>query len=164
MGYVYGDSTPFPYELDFIALVRQVVQCGVRLLQAQVNVDEAIGRRTAAEQTRTSESARLDRIREAVRLSMQPYVPGPERQVRVATRVVESAKFVVDGELTAIDATCTDETARATKEIEQARREVFGALESFLRTNDVPGTEVALRLYSNDDAYSGQVTVTTPFG
>jgi hypothetical protein len=164
MAFVYGDSTPFPYELDFIALVRQVVQCGVRLLQAQANVDDALARRSAAEQTRTAERARLDRLSEAVRLSMQPYMSGPERQMRVASRVVESAKFVVDGELSTIDATASDEGARATKEIEGARREVFVALESFLRTNDVPGTEVALRLYADEESYAGQVTVSTPFG
>lgn len=164
MGYVYGDSTPFPYDLDFIALVRQVVQCGVRLMQAQVAIDEAIGRRTSAEQTRVAERARLDRLSEAIRQSMQSYTAGPERQVRVANRVVESGKFVIEGEMSAIDAACADETARANASIDSARRDVFTALESFLRTNDVPGTEVALRLYAQDESYAGQVTVTTPFG
>ncbi|GAC1356965.1 MAG: hypothetical protein NVSMB47_10230 [Polyangiales bacterium] len=164
MGFVYGDSSPFPYELDYIALVRKVVQCGARLLHAQTSIDEAQRRRSTSEQSRLSERARLDRITEAVRQAMQPYGTGPERQVRVAGRVVDSARFVVDGELTAIESGHGDEIRRAEADVQQARRDVFDAIEGFLRSHDVPGTEVGLRLFAEDEAYAGQVTVTAPFG
>ena len=35
MSHVYGDSTPFPYDVDYIDLSRLAVDCAVQLLSAQ---------------------------------------------------------------------------------------------------------------------------------
>ena len=41
MGHVYGDSTPFPYDVNFIEQIRRLVECGVELMRAQHEVGEA---------------------------------------------------------------------------------------------------------------------------
>ena len=165
MAYVYGDSTPFPYDVDFIELIRAVVQCGATLLASQQAITQSTARIAAADQTRKSERARMDRISEAVRQSMGAYVSsGPERQTRAAARIVDTARGVVEGELASIESTAEAEFARHRGAIESARGDGFRALEAFLRKHDVPGSEVALRLAAGAEAYAADAVVTTPFG
>lgn len=165
MGYVYGDSTPFPYDIDFIELIRNAVHCGVQLLGAQQTIVTATERIAATEHTRTADRARMDRVSEAVRQSMSAYVGGgPERQVRVAQRVLEASRGAIEQEIGSIEAFASEEVNRARATMNDARMSTFRALESFIRRNDMPGTEVALRLYPEDETYAGRTTVTTPFG
>lgn len=164
MGYVYGDSTPFPYDIDFIELLRHAVTCGVTLLDAHQSIVHAGDRMAAAELARQADRARLDRVSEAVRQALSAYVVGPERQVLVAARIMDGARGILDEETTAIESHAASESRRAHQATEQARLSAHRALESFLRRSDVPGTEVALRLYPDADAYAGRTTVTTPFG
>lgn len=164
MGYVYGDSSPFPYDIDFIELLRHAVGCSVTLLDAHQSIVNAGERSGAAELARQADRARLDRVAEAVRQSLGAYVVGPERQVLVAARIMDSARGVIDEEVSAIESHAASEARRARQAVDQARLSGHRALEAFLRRNDVPGTEVALRLYPDADAYAGRTTVTTPFG
>ena len=55
MGHVFGDSTPFPYDVNFIELIRHAVECGVELCKAQHNIASAADRRASVDQLRRAE-------------------------------------------------------------------------------------------------------------
>src|SRR5438477_1092285 len=55
---VYGDSTPFPHEGNFIETIRHAVDCGVALLGAQHVIQRAIARAHEIDQARSLERAR----------------------------------------------------------------------------------------------------------
>ena len=59
MGHVYGDSTPFPYDVNFIEQIRKTVECGVALVQAQDAIRESAARADNAEAQRKSEQERV---------------------------------------------------------------------------------------------------------
>ena len=48
MARVYGDSTPFPHDIDYIHMLRDGVDCAVRLLAAQHSIRVAEDRMTAS--------------------------------------------------------------------------------------------------------------------
>lgn len=164
MGRLYGDSSPFPWDVDYLELVRAAVRCGVGLLVAQQAIDEASAKIAAAEQTRASEKGRLDRISEALRQTMLRFENGPEREARVAARVKESARSAVEEELAGVLGVAEAELAARRAEIDRAREAALRALEEFLRHHLVPGSETRVLLRADGEAYAGEATLTTPFG
>ena len=54
--------------------------------------------------------------------------------------------------------------ARARHTAEEARAQAQRALETFLLHHDLPGSEVGLRLTAEEERYSAQAQVATPFG
>ena len=69
MGHVYGDSTPFPYDVNFIELLRHAVECGVMLMAAQHSIATAVDRSGNFDQLRKQERARMDAMSDAIRSS-----------------------------------------------------------------------------------------------
>ena len=66
MSRVYGDSTPFPHDLDYIHMLRDGVDCAVRLLSAQHSIRVAEERAAAAERVKRSEVSELNALFERV--------------------------------------------------------------------------------------------------
>ena len=54
MSRVYGDSTPFPYDIDYIDLLKQAIDCSVQLLSAQQSINVAAERFQNLERTQQS--------------------------------------------------------------------------------------------------------------
>jgi hypothetical protein len=165
MGHVYGDSTPFPYDVNFIEQIRQTVDCGVALVSAHNAMHDAGEQNVSAEQLRKNERTRLAAMADALKLTMTAFMSSnSERTARGAQRILDGARQVIDGELNALDNHVTGTQSSGSHAIEQARNAVYRAMEAFTLANDLPNTEVSLRLLAGEEAYSGQAVVVTPFG
>ena len=104
MGHVYGDSTPFPYDVNFIELIRGAVDCGVVLLGSQHAISLAADQSGNIEQVRKQEHSRLDAMSDAVKLTLTAFLSSSsERMVRTATRILETARGVIESEITEME-------------------------------------------------------------
>jgi hypothetical protein len=165
MGHVYGDSTPFPYDVNFVELIRHAVECGVALLAAQHNIATAVDRSGNFDQLRKQERARLDAMSDAMKLTMTAFMSShSERMVRTAQRVLETARSVIEHELASLEGQANGELSNTRATVERAREQSFRAVEAFILRHDMPNTVVGIRLLAGDESYSGQALVTTPFG
>ncbi len=165
MGHVFGDSTPFPYDVNFIEQIRQAVDCGVGLMAAQHEIKGARERTVTVETLRTAERGRINALADALKLTMTAFMSSSsERISRAATRVLDGARGVIEGELHGLDGHVLDTQAHARSTVERAKDAVYRALEGFTLTQDLPNTEISMRLLAGEEAYSGQVVVKTPFG
>src|SRR6185436_15676006 len=77
---------------------------------------------------------------------------------------LDSARSILDAELTGLDNQVVDTQQHGKHAIERSREETYRAMEAFALNHDLPNTEVSLRLLAADEVYSGQVVVQTPFG
>lgn len=164
MGRLYGDSTPFPFDTDYLELVRGAVTCSVKLLLAQHTIDEARAAMAAAEAARTAERARLDRVGETVRKALLMFEGVHEREARVAERTRAAARAAIDEETAQIEAGLLAEQSRRRADIERAREGARNALEAFLRAQTLPGDDVSLVLRAEGESHAGEVTLSTTFG
>lgn len=165
MGHVYGDSTPFPFDVNFIELIRQAVECGCALLAAQHEIVNAVDRSGSFEQMRKAERARLDAMADAVKLTMTAFTSSKsERMVRTASRILESSRAVIEGELAQLEGMANGQITSTRATVDHAREATFRAIEGFVLRHDLPHTAIGLRLLAGEEYYSGQVLVTTPFG
>jgi hypothetical protein len=117
------------------------------------------------EALRKTERARMTAMSDALKLTMTAFSSSAaERVARCATRVLDSARAIIDGELAGLDGHVTDTQSQGRSNIERAKDMAYRALEAFALNHDLPNTDVSLRLLAAEEVYSGQVIVQTPFG
>jgi hypothetical protein len=165
MGHVYGDSTPFPYDINFVELIRHAVECCVTLMTAQHNIASAVDRSGNFDQLRKQERARMDAMSDAVKLTMTAFMSShSERMVRTASRVLEASRSVIESELAMLEGQANGEISNTRATVDRSRELSFRAVEGFVLRHDLPNTSVGLRLLAGEESYSGQALVATPFG
>jgi hypothetical protein len=166
MSYVYGDSTPFPYDLDYIELYRHAVDCAVQLFSAQHSISTALARADLAGEARGTEVVRLSAMADSVKDALSKFLSTDSAQTeRIAGRILECVKSTAHDELTALERQAADEMAQARNIMSRSGEAAQRALEAFLLRHDLPGTQLALTWSSaGEQSYTGQVAVKTPFG
>jgi hypothetical protein len=163
--YVYGDSTPFPYAVDFVAIVRGVVGCAVSLLQAQHLIDCRRIDMGEARARVTRLGAELDALSRAVRstaLAADGTRLGETRAV--AERIAATAQIAVDLEAKHAQEQVDGVVARAETDILAARLQAADAVGQLLARHDLPGGSYGFRLFASWGRYAAEVLVTLPCG
>jgi len=164
MSRVYGDSTPFPHDLDYIHMLRDGIDCTVRLLSAQHSIHAALERARGSERSRETELLELNGLFEGVQAAVsQAISDGMDRTVRTAAQIVAGARSMIDSASADLDAQVVAETAQARHIVEKARETVLHAVEHFLERHAPPRSRFALQVLASAEANAGQVTVTTPY-
>ncbi|HEX8796125.1 MAG TPA: hypothetical protein VF765_34480 [Polyangiaceae bacterium] len=165
--YVYGDSTPFELGVDFVAVIRAVVTCGVALMKAQHAVDCARARVAEAEEHVSSTRQDLGLMADAVETALTLGGAGAPRKpyVRdVAHRLTTMARGTVSVEVRKAQTQLEATIVRADKTIVDARKSASAALGELLAKHDLPGSATGLRLFANGDHYGAEAIVTLPGG
>lgn len=166
MSYLYGDSTTFPYDVDYIDLSRHGVECAMQLLSAQHAILSALAREEAQSQGRNVDRARLIGMAEAVENALTPFLNAESEQlVRAAARALQAAKTALDDERAEGDRRANESATHAQHVIQRASESAHRALETFLSRHDVPETELGLTLScAGEQGYGGEVAIRSPFG
>ncbi|HEU4582701.1 MAG TPA: hypothetical protein VFS67_30800 [Polyangiaceae bacterium] len=166
MSYLYGDSTTFPYDVDYIELSRHGVECAMQLLSAQHAIASALAREEAQSQARNLDRTRLSNLAEAVESALAPFLNAEsELVVRAAARALQSTKTALEDERAEADRRANDGATHAQHVIQRASESAHRALETFLSRHDVPETELGLTLSCNgEQGYSGEIAIRSPFG
>jgi hypothetical protein len=165
MSRVYGDSTPFPYDIDYIELLRQALDCAVQLLSAQQSINVAAERFGSIELGQRNSRSQLGNVGDAVAVAMAHFqATGDERVARVATMIAERAAHSVEEAQRGFDEELNSLAAQTRTIVERARETAFRGVEQLLRVHDIPGSMLNLKLTALPESYSGKVGVRTPFG
>ncbi len=166
MSHVYGDSTSFPYDVDYIELSRHAVDCAVQLFSAQHAIATTLERAEGHAQARSAELARISAMSRAVETALQPFAGSDVGQSeRILQRMLECVQSTVSSELAAVENRAAEQTAQTNHIISRSGESAQRALEGFLIRHDLPGTELGLEWSSSGEQnYSAQVSIRTPFG
>jgi hypothetical protein len=163
MAQLYGDATPFPYEGDFLDLVRSAVNCSVGILTAEATLSGVQARAQAAREAGDKDERVLQAIGAALQSAIQQFdSDGSERAQRFATRVSDLTQGVLKEEMVSLQSATTEAT-ETRNAVEAFRQKVTKALEGLILRHDLPGSEVALALHARNDGYAAEATVTTSF-
>lgn len=164
MSRVYGDSTPFPHDLDYIHMMRDSIDCAVRLLSAQQAIRAAVERAQASERSREREVIELNALFERVQAAVAPSITeGLDRTVRTAAQFVAGARGMVDVATADLDAQVGAENAQVRHIMDKARETVVHAVEHFLERHAPPRSRYGMQVLAGAESNAGQVTITTPY-
>lgn len=164
MPHVYGDSTPFPYDIDCIELLRHSVDCCVQLLSAEHAIQLTRERSRHLARAQESEKAELGAIWDAVKGALTSSGVSSERTARSMTRVRDSARAALDDEIATLEREAQKDATQERAIIDRAIETTCRAIETLLLKHDVPETALGLRLTAGEEQYSAEVTLQTPFG
>ena len=166
MPHVYGDSTPFPYDVDYIDLSRLAVECAVQLMSAQHSIATSLERAEALGRERRAEAERINAMARAAAGAVAPFLQGGGAATeRIARRLLECVESTAAAEVATLDQQSSDESSHIRQIVTRSGESAHRALEGFLLRHDLPGTLLCLAWSSaGDQSYSANVTVKTPFG
>lgn len=165
MTHVYGDSTPFPYDVDYIDLSRLAVDCAVQLISAQHAIATALERGESLGQARRSEVARINAMAQSVESGLSPFVSAGSGADRIAQRMLECVQSTASAELATLEHEAAEEASHIRNIVGRSGESAQRALEGFLLRHDLPGTELSLSWSAaGEQSYASTVSVKTPFG
>jgi hypothetical protein len=162
--YVYGDSTPFPQGVDFIATTRAVVSCAVALMKAQHGIDCARARVAEAQEHLLTLHADLAAVADAVESAVALGGPRKPLVQEVGKRMVTMARGAVTSEVRRAQAVLDAAVVRADKTIVEARKAAALAFGDLLARHDLPGATVGFRIFATGERYGAEVVVSLPRG
>ena len=163
--YLYGDGTPFPYEVDFVETIGRAVECGIAIMRAQDSMTRAVNAAADVERACGSERTNLQALADGMsRVLVAAQATYSDRVTRATSSIVATSRKTIDQELEALEKQRAVELKDAGIKLKDARVEAARALETFLAKHDLPGSEVCLRLTLQDEDYRAEALVLTPFG
>jgi hypothetical protein len=166
MSHVFGDSTPFPYDVDYIDLSRHAVDCAVQLMSAQHAISTSLERAETLGQERRVEVGRINAMAHAVETSLEPFLKSNSSGAdRLGQRMLECVKGTASSELATLEHQAAEEASHIRNIVTRSGESAQRSLEGFLLRHDLPGTELSLSWSSaGEQSYAATVTVKTPFG
>lgn len=166
MSHVFGDSTPFPYDVDYIDLSRHAVDCAVQLMSAQHAIATSLERAETLGQDRRVEVDRINAMAQAIETALEPYVKASSSVAdRLGQRMLECVKGTASAELATLEHQAAEEASHIRNIVTRSGESAQRSLEGFLLRHDLPGTELSLSWSSaGEQSYAATVTVKTPFG
>jgi hypothetical protein len=166
VSFLYGDSTKFPHDIDYIELTRNAVDCAVQLLSAQHAIAAALAREETQNQTRNVERARLLAMSEAMENAFAPFLSREsEHTAQAAARALKVAKTSLEEARADEERRATEAAAHAQQVLQRAGESAHRALEAFLVRYDLPETELGLTLScAGEQGYAGEIAIRCPFG
>lgn len=163
--YVYGDSTPFELGVDFVAVIRAVVTCGVALMKAQHAIDCARARVSESEEHVSSTRQDLGLMADAVETALTFGGAPRKAHVRdVALRLTTMTRGTVSVEVRKAQTQLEATIVRADKTIVDARKAASAALGELLAKHDLPGSSTGIRLFADGERYGAEAVVSLPGG
>lgn len=164
--YVYGDSTPFELGVDFVAVIRAVVACGVALMKAQHAIDCARARVSEAEEHVSATRQDLGLMADAIETALTLGGGAPRKSYArdVAHRLTTMARGTVSVEVRKAQTQLEATIGRADKTIVDARKSAATALGELLAKHDLPGSTTGLRFFADGEHYGAEAIVALPGG
>jgi hypothetical protein len=163
--YLYGDGSPFPYETDFVETIGRAVECGIALMRSQDSITRAVNAAADVERACGSERTNLQALADGMsRVLVAAQTSYSDRVARATAGIVATSRKTIDQELEALEKQRELELRDTATKLKDARVEAARALETFLGKEDLPGSEVCLRLTLHDEEYRAEALVLTPFG
>lgn len=146
-------------------MLRDGVDCAVRLLSAQHSIRVAEERAESAERAMRTEVTELNALFERVQSVVVGSMPeGMEVAARASTQIAAGARAVVDGAIRELESRVGSEVGQSGHIVDKAREASATALEQFLERHTPPDSRLCLQLTANPEAYVGHVTLITTYG
>jgi Tfp pilus assembly protein PilN len=166
-GYLYGDSSTSPLEIDFIAFLRDAVDFAVDVLLCDARLTDAKQRAAQLAETTEKEIARAEGfVAEMSRALDRVAVGDPDSlAARCAAKTRQGAKEVVRAEVDGARASVAAEQARLLQAAAHERDACVKALESLLLRHVLPDAVTLTQVrVEGGTRYDAQLHGCTPYG
>ena len=167
MAYLYGDSTPFPLNENYIDTIRDAVELCTTLLQIDRTLEQLRQQTRDERESTDSTLAEFKKLASEMAAALQPYATGADIPTvkDVSAQLVKTVHGVLDHAQTSLVARRDSNINQAHQQMLQERGLALPALERFLLRHEPKGTVWSL-FYRMDElqVVVARATAQTPFG
>lgn len=167
MSYLFGDSTPSPFEINFIQYLRDLAEAGGQLLQAEQQLQTELGRVVDRRRTADAELSRVEGLAAQVqRVLDEPAKSAPDSPSgRCAGAIVKSAADLVRAESERSKSIFADALAKMDALVAKEREGCAKALEKLLLKQDLIGSKPVLTLQLRGGTrFEARWVMSAPYG
>lgn len=145
MGYLFGDSTPFPLPFDFLRTLEVFMTAGTRVVLLEHQARKLAEERILAHADRTKGLDALERFHELVLRGIDgAAMPKHPYAVEYARRLAETATSLLSEQRRDVQVAHEKDAAQTADERASTNEEVAGNLRTFFRTARLPTLETRL--------------------
>jgi hypothetical protein len=167
MSYLYGDSTPSPFEINFIQYLRDLADAGAQLLPAEQQLLAEVGRVADRRKTADAELARVEGLAGLVqRVLDETAKSAPDSPSgRCAGAIMRSATELVRAETEKSKTVFSDALSKMDLQVGKEREACAKALEKLLLKQDLVGSKPVLTLQLRGGTrFEARWTMSTAYG
>ncbi len=165
--YLYGDSTPSPLKIDFVAFLRDAFDFSVKLLLCEAQLSDAARRVAQLSGATEKDVASAESFAGEVSVALDRIANdhADALATRCASRTRQNVADVVRAECEAARAAVAEERARAALSAAAEHEKCVRAFEAFALHQTLPETEIAARVtLEKSGAYLARLRGSTPYG
>ena len=172
MKYLYGDSSPFPLQFNFLATLGTFVASAAKTVQLQLEIKHSQDKTVHAGVSRERSLETLERFHRGIQSSLQGSAAGNTEPLiaEYSANLAAHATRVVDDMRRSMGSITEREESTTRSGTEQRRGEIRAALEKFLLAGRIPilESEVSMKLENGRNELSCVLTnpdgIVTGFG
>jgi hypothetical protein len=166
MSYLFGDSTPSPFRINFIEFLRLAMGFSVHVLRVEHHVLMEQTRRIQLEDETDVDRHRLEQLIERVSKTVDEATTDVQPRVADYAVVMKArAREVVESGLQALQEALAEDISEIEQSIKLQRKSSLTALEKVLLLYDLPEAKETIRVRLADGGrYTASLESTTPYG
>jgi len=166
MSYLFGDSTPSPFRINFVEFLRLALGFSVHVLQVEERVVATEERRKRIERDTETDRQHLDQLLSSLTDAIQNTTTGVRPRVAEHAETIQrKAQEVVESGWQSLEQAMTKDLAEMAESVKVERKSSLSALEKVLLVYDLPEAKDTIRVRLGEGGrYSAWLESVTPYG
>jgi hypothetical protein len=166
VGYLFGDSTESGLDFNYLAFLREAVDCAVALLECDAAFADIAERKRARERDTEAELAAVVELGRRATDLVNPVARDQKDAAvgRCAAAITTAIREAVERESTAVRTKLAEQREGLTKDGSGVGTRAREALEKLLRTHDLPTAVTELEVVWTTSGATATMTQRTGFG
>jgi hypothetical protein len=166
MSYLFGDSSPSPFRINFVEFLRLAMGFSVHVLRAERRVLTEQTKRIQLEDDTESDGQKLDDLLVRVTKTIQEGSTDLESRVADHAALIQSkAREVVELGQQALRQALAEDLTEIEENIQRERKSSFAALERVILAYDLPEAKNTIHVTLSDvGRYTASMQSVTPYG
>jgi hypothetical protein len=158
MRYLFGDSSESSLETNYLEFLREVVDFGVLVLQAESGLSAEVERRNHHLHTVEEEARAVEQLGQRLQKVTGPLVVGNNPANRCAAAIAQLVTEVVTREATQARARIPAEIEGIDREIARWQRQCAVALRNLFGSSDVPNATPTVAVHWHGSAFEARLS------
>jgi hypothetical protein len=166
VGYLFGDSTESGLDFNYLAFLREAVDCAVALVECDLALANIAERKRAREREMEAELAAIVELGRRATDLVHPVARDQKGVAvgRCAAAITTAIREAVERESAAVRATLAGQREELDKDGLGVNTRAHEALEKLLRTHDLPVAEKVIEVVWTTSGVDASLTQRTGFG
>jgi len=164
MSYLFGDSSEANIDFNYLAFLREVIDCAAVLCECEATIASTVARKRTREHDAARVIAQLEELGKRASESVVTSAKDTTPVGRCASSIAAAIKEAVERETSKVERELESERTEMDADDHKLRGRARDILDKLLRTHDLPGADTELEVAWTGAAVKATMRQRTSFG